>query len=127
MMIVHRDNQSLDPIEVARVFEASGIARPSKDIPRIAQMFANSNVVISAWDGTRLVGVSRGMTDFSYCCYLPYSSVRARCDGLLPEAWFCVGRQRVTHSAEILTTIHRATDRPQAGEKGAMVIKFIRP
>jgi len=69
-MIEYRENQPLEPVEVARVFEASGITRPTKDIPRIAQMFANANVVISAWDGVRLIGVSRALTDFSYCCYL---------------------------------------------------------
>ncbi|MFH1494165.1 MAG: hypothetical protein ABIG70_05155 [Pseudomonadota bacterium] len=69
MTIEYRDNQPLDPVEVVHVFEASGIARPTKDIPRIMQMFSNANVVISAWDGTRLIGVSRGLTDFSYCCY----------------------------------------------------------
>lgn len=69
-MIEYRDNRPLEPIEVARVFEASGISRPTKDIPRIAQMFANANIVISAWDGARLVGVSRALTDYSYCCYL---------------------------------------------------------
>jgi GNAT superfamily N-acetyltransferase len=69
-MIEYRDNQPLEPVEIARVFDASGIGRPTKDIPRIAQMFANANVVISAWDGARLVGVSRALTDYSYCCYL---------------------------------------------------------
>lgn len=69
-MIEYRENQSLEPVEIARVFEASGISRPTKDIPRIAQMFANANVVISAWDGARLIGVSRALTDYSYCCYL---------------------------------------------------------
>lgn len=69
-MIEYRDNHPLEPLEVARVFEASGISRPTKDIPRIAQMFANADIVISAWDGTRLVGVSRALTDYSYCCYL---------------------------------------------------------
>jgi GNAT superfamily N-acetyltransferase len=69
-MIEYRENQPLEPVEVARVFEASGISRPTKDIPRIAKMFANANVVISAWDGTRLIGVSRALTDYSYCCYL---------------------------------------------------------
>ena len=69
-MIEYRDNQPLEPVEIARVFEASGISRPTKDIPRIAQMFANANIVISAWDGARLVGVSRALTDYSYCCYL---------------------------------------------------------
>ena len=33
-------------------------------------MFANADIVISAWDGARLVGVSRALTDYSYCCYL---------------------------------------------------------
>lgn len=69
-MIEYRENQPLKPVEIARVFEASGISRPTKDIPRIAQMFANANIVISAWDGARLIGVSRALTDYSYCCYL---------------------------------------------------------
>ncbi|MBP9712411.1 MAG: GNAT family N-acetyltransferase [Sterolibacterium sp.] len=69
-MIEYRENQPLEPVEVARVFEASGITRPTKDIPRIAKMLANANIIISAWDGARLVGVSRALTDYSYCCYL---------------------------------------------------------
>lgn len=69
-MIEYRDNQPLDSVEIAHVFEASGINRTTKNIPRIAKMFANANIVISAWDGVRLVGVSRAVTDYSYCCYL---------------------------------------------------------
>lgn len=69
-MIEYRENHPLEPQEVARVFVASGINRPTEDLPRIAQMFANADIVISAWDGPRLVGVSRALTDFSYCCYL---------------------------------------------------------
>jgi N-acetylglutamate synthase-like GNAT family acetyltransferase len=33
-------------------------------------MFDNSNLIISAWDNNKLVGISRSVTDFSYCCYL---------------------------------------------------------
>jgi len=76
-MIEYRENQPLEPVEIARVFEASGISRPTKDIPRIAQMFANANIVISAWDGARLIGVSRALTDYSYCCYLSDLAVDA--------------------------------------------------
>ena len=39
-------------------------------------MFANSNLTISAWDGEKLVGVSRALTDFSFCCYLSDLAVR---------------------------------------------------
>ena len=35
-----------------------------------ARMFAAPSLVISAWKDGRLVGVSRALTDFSYCCYL---------------------------------------------------------
>lgn len=69
-MIEYRHNQPLDPTDIVRVFRASGINRPIADLPRIERMFANSNLVVSAWHATRLVGVSRALTDFSYCCYL---------------------------------------------------------
>lgn len=69
-MIEYRHNFPLDPIDVARVFDASGITRPTHDIARIARMFAASNLVISAWADGVLVGVCRALTDYSYCCYL---------------------------------------------------------
>lgn len=69
-MIEYRENQPLAAEEVARLFAAAGINRPIHDLPRIARMFANANLIISAWDGPRLVGVSRALTDHSYCCYL---------------------------------------------------------
>jgi ribosomal protein S18 acetylase RimI-like enzyme len=69
-MIEYRHNFPLNPIDVVRVFDSSGITRPTNDIPRIARMFAASNLVISAWANGVLVGVCRALTDYSYCCYL---------------------------------------------------------
>lgn len=69
-MIEYRNNFSLDPREVARLFDASGIVRPTNDIPRIARMFTGADLVISAWDTGKLIGVCRALTDYSYCCYL---------------------------------------------------------
>jgi GNAT superfamily N-acetyltransferase len=68
--VEYRHNYPLDPVEVARVFDASGITRPTTDLPRIARMFAAPSLIISAWQGGRLVGVSRSLADYSYCCYL---------------------------------------------------------
>ena len=65
----HRD-VPLDPVDVIRVFNASGINRPTSDVPRIARMFSAPSLVISAWLDGRLVGVCRSLTDFAYCCYL---------------------------------------------------------
>ncbi|WP_231912953.1 GNAT family N-acetyltransferase [Sterolibacterium denitrificans] len=70
MMIEYRHNFPLNPTDIARVFNSSGITRPTDDIPRIARMFAASNLVISAWANEVLVGVCRALTDYSYCCYL---------------------------------------------------------
>lgn len=69
-MIEYRHNQPLAPKDVVRVYEASGINRPTKDLSRIARMFVTSNLVISAWSDGTLVGVCRALTDYSYCCYL---------------------------------------------------------
>ena len=33
-------------------------------------MVNNSNLLVTAWDGDKLVGVARSMTDFHYACYL---------------------------------------------------------
>ena len=44
--------------------------RPVDQPERIQKMLEHGNVLITAWDGEQLVGVSRALTDFSYCCYL---------------------------------------------------------
>ncbi|MFA5985639.1 MAG: GNAT family N-acetyltransferase [Methylococcaceae bacterium] len=69
-MIEYRHNFPLEPVDVAAVFDASGIRRPSKDLARIERMFANADLILSAWHEGKLIGVCRALTDFSYCCYL---------------------------------------------------------
>ncbi|MCB1664121.1 MAG: GNAT family N-acetyltransferase [Porticoccaceae bacterium] len=47
-----------------------GERRPIQDRKCIEGMISNSNLVVSAWDSEKLVGISRCMTDFHYACYL---------------------------------------------------------
>lgn len=47
-----------------------GERRPIDDSKRISDMLAHANLICTAWDGDVLVGVSRSLTDFSYCCYV---------------------------------------------------------
>ncbi len=68
--IHYQINTPLSSSDVIRVFNASGITRPTHDAQRIAHMFANANLIISAWHDEMLVGLARGLTDHSYCCYL---------------------------------------------------------
>jgi predicted N-acetyltransferase YhbS len=58
------------------LYNSSGINRPTADHARIAKMCANSNLVVSAWDGDKLVGIARSLTDFCYACYLSDLAVR---------------------------------------------------
>lgn len=44
--------------------------RPLDRAERVQRMLDNANLIVTAWDGDRLVGVSRAVTDFSLCCYL---------------------------------------------------------
>lgn len=67
------------PIKTAQIIELygnCGLPRPIHDEARITEMFANSTLVISAWIGTELIGISRSLTDFVWCCYLADLAVR---------------------------------------------------
>jgi GNAT superfamily N-acetyltransferase len=62
---------------VMELYADSGLNRP-RDKDRIARMYAHSNLVVSAWDKLKLVGISRAVTDFCYCCYLSDLAVRKK-------------------------------------------------
>jgi histone acetyltransferase (RNA polymerase elongator complex component) len=47
-----------------------GERRPIEDQECLKGMINNSNLIISAWFEKRLIGISRCVTDFHYCCYL---------------------------------------------------------
>jgi GNAT superfamily N-acetyltransferase len=61
---------------IIAVYDSSGINRPTYDKERIAKMYANSNLVVTAWDKNILIGISRSLTDFCFCCYLSDLAVR---------------------------------------------------
>jgi N-acetylglutamate synthase-like GNAT family acetyltransferase len=70
MVITYKVNTKPEPHRLAELFQSSGIRRPSDDLNRIRKMIDNANILITAWDGEKLVGAARALTDFSYCCYL---------------------------------------------------------
>lgn len=51
--------------------------RPVDDPDRIKKMLEHGNVLITAWENGKLIGVSRALTDFSFCCYLSDLAVDA--------------------------------------------------
>ena len=61
----------IPPMDAIRaLYAAAPLRRPIHDPERIRRMFEDSNVVISAYDGDRLVGLLRGWTDFVWDGYV---------------------------------------------------------
>jgi ribosomal protein S18 acetylase RimI-like enzyme len=69
-MITYQINAPLTVDDVIRVFRNSGIRRPIDQPDRIQEMIDHANLIVSAWDGQKLIGIGRALTDFSFCCYL---------------------------------------------------------
>jgi predicted N-acetyltransferase YhbS len=72
MNILYSLEPDLSAAEFRAVLIAStlGRRRPVDDLPRLERMLRQADIIVAARDGRRLVGVSRAITDFSYCCYL---------------------------------------------------------
>ena len=62
--------------QVIELYENAGLPRPTDDKERIHKMYENSNLIVTAWDGDLLVGVSRCITDWVWSCYLADLAVR---------------------------------------------------
>ncbi|PLS08599.1 GNAT family N-acetyltransferase [Neobacillus cucumis] len=60
----------INPEELSAVFRMSGLRRPYEDLNRLQKMIENADILVTAWENEKLVGVARAITDFSYCCYL---------------------------------------------------------
>ena len=76
MPITYALEPTLTAEEFRKLLIAStlGERRPIDDLPRLEQMLRGAQIIVTARDSSlgpaRLVGVSRAITDFSFCCYL---------------------------------------------------------
>ena len=75
-MITYEIPKNFDVEKIIEVFESSGIVRPTKEKERIKSMFENANLIYFAYDNGELIGLTRCVTDFSYCCYLSDLAVK---------------------------------------------------
>lgn len=64
--------------DVIELYRAStlGARRPVDERDSMRQMLEHANLVVTAWDGPLLVGISRALTDFAYVAYLSDLAVR---------------------------------------------------
>jgi GNAT superfamily N-acetyltransferase len=75
----YRLGNDLNLDEVVDLYRAStlGERRPVDDRESMASMLGHANLVVTAWEGRRLVGIARTLTDFAYVGYLADLAVRA--------------------------------------------------
>ena len=74
----YKSGKDLDLDAVIDLYRAStlGERRPVDDRERMARMIAEANLILTAWEGDLLVGISRAVSDFSYATYLSDLAVR---------------------------------------------------
>ncbi len=70
MPIRYCTNEPISSEQLAALFVKSGIQRPTDDLVRLQRMIDSANLTVTAWDGGKLVGVARALTDFVWCCYV---------------------------------------------------------
>jgi predicted N-acetyltransferase YhbS len=71
-MIIYRINAKITAAQAIDLYVRStlGERRPIDKVTTFADMLANANLIITAWDQEKLVGIARTLTDFSYVAYL---------------------------------------------------------
>lgn len=70
MSFTYKTDVTPETKAIIAVYASAELSRPIHDEKRIYEMYAGSNLVVTAWDGDVLVGIARSVTDFCYCCYL---------------------------------------------------------
>ena len=76
--IQFRYGNDMDLDQVIDLYRKStlGERRPIDDRQIVSDMIRHANLMVTAWDGDLLVGISRTLTDFSYVGYLADLAVR---------------------------------------------------
>ena len=106
MSIIYSIEPTLSAEEFKAVLVEStlGERRPVGDMNRLFRMLQKADIIATARDGQKLVGVARSVTDFSYCCYLSDLAVSATYQGQ------GIGRRLIEET------------RAQAGEQAALLL-----
>jgi predicted N-acetyltransferase YhbS len=85
-MITYRDDANISAEQAINLYVRStlGERRPIDSLETFEAMLKHANLTVSAWDGEKLVGISRSLTDFAYVAYLADLAVdeEYQCQGI---------------------------------------------
>ena len=72
MTITYETNKTIRVSEFIDILRRSTLSerRPIDDWVCMQGMLDNSNLIVTAWHGDKIVGVARSVTDFYFTCYL---------------------------------------------------------
>lgn len=72
MMIQYRDDAHISAEQAIDLYIRSSLGerRPIHNKETFEAMLKNANLIITAWDGEKLIGISRTLTDIAYVAYL---------------------------------------------------------
>jgi GNAT superfamily N-acetyltransferase len=79
--LVLRKDVLVEPESLADLFRAVGWYRKAADVPRLARMLEGTTQMVSAWDGERMVGFARALSDQAYNGYISSVAVHPRWQG----------------------------------------------
>jgi ribosomal protein S18 acetylase RimI-like enzyme len=68
--IIYKFDAIPTPEQIIELYNEADLPRPTHDPTRIKAMFENSDLIVTAWDKNKLVGISRTITDWVWCSYL---------------------------------------------------------
>jgi predicted N-acetyltransferase YhbS len=70
--IIYKTGNNLDVDKVIELYRIStlGERRPIGNRELIRAMLDNADIIVTAWDDAKLVGLARTLTDYSYVAYL---------------------------------------------------------
>lgn len=123
MNTVYAREENLGADAYIEVVRSSGLVRPIDDRGRIERMLAHANLIVTARQDGRLIGLARSLTDFCFCCYLSDLAVAKDCQGqgigrrLIEETRLAAGGDGTTIlllSAPGAMTFYRGIAMPQA-------------
>jgi len=68
--VEYRDSHDVDLDQLAALFDSVGWQRRTADRARLSQLLNGSRWVVSAWEGDRLVGFARAISDGAFNAYI---------------------------------------------------------
>lgn len=85
MTIAYKTDIPLEVEQVIQLYKRTslGARRPVDKPQTFAAMLKHANLIVTAWEGEKLVGIARALTDFAYVTYLA--------DLAVDEAYQCQG------------------------------------